>query len=216
MRACGGRDALSMPERIALFGGSFNPIHHGHLIVAGAIREQMGLDRVVFVPAARPPHKAAKELAPSEDRWRMVRLAIEGEPGFGACDRELRRAGPSYTIDTVLAVRQEEGPQTTVYWIVGGDWIPELPSWHRASELVDACRIVTVGRPGWDSAAFASLRGFLSESQIARLSADVARAPLIEISSTEIRKRVAAGHSIRYLVPESVRGHIESRGLYRP
>ena len=161
-----------MPGRIALFGGSFNPIHHGHLIVAGSIRERLELDQVVFVPAARPPHKAAKQLASPEDRWRMVQLAIEGEPGFRACDRELRRAGPSYTIDTVLGVQQEAGPGTTVYWIVGGDWLADLPTWHRASELVDACRIVTVGRPGWDNSSFASLGGFLSESQIARLTAD--------------------------------------------
>lgn len=204
-------------KRIGLFGGSFNPIHFGHLIPAQAAAEQLGLDKLIFVPSAVPPHKAAAAgLAPAEHRLEMVRRAIADVPLFDVSDIELKRPGPSYTIDTIVAFRREYGLDVMLHWLIGADSLADLAAWHRAGELVDACRIVTLARPGWTiDAAIARLRDRLSEEQIARLAAGVLSTPLIEISATAIRHRVAAGKSIRFLLPGVVRHYIQQNGLYR-
>ncbi len=204
-------------QRIGLFGGSFNPIHFGHLIPAQAAAEQLGLDKLIFVPSAVPPHKAAAAgLASAEHRLEMVRRAIADVPLFDVSDIELKRPGPSYTIDTIAAFRGEYGLDVMLHWLIGADSLADLPAWHRAGELVDACRIVTLARPGWTiDAAIARLRDRLSEEQIARLAAGVLSTPLIEISATAIRHRVAAGKSIRFLLPGVVRHYIQQNGLYR-
>ncbi len=204
-----------MPERIALFGGSFNPIHHGHLIIARSVVEQLGLDQVIFVPCRRPPHKSAVTLADAEHRAAMVRLAISDEPRFGFSDFELRSDGPNYTIDTVAHFRAELGLEVSLHVIIGVDSLNELPGWYRAAALVDACRIVTALRPGWDEIRWEQLRTRLSEEHIAVLQAGVLTTPRVEISSTDIRRRMREGKSVRYLLPEAVRLHAEQHGLYR-
>lgn len=203
-----------MAKGIALFGGTFDPIHHGHLIAARAVMEQLDYERVVFIPAPNPPHKVGHGLSDAADRLEMVALAIAGEPRLEVSDIEIRRAGLSYTILTVEAYRQAVGPEVPLAWIIGGDSLPELHTWYRVRELVDACRIVTAVRPGYEKPDLEPLRQVLSDEQVQRLSADVLTTPRIDISATDIRRRRRAGQSIRYLVPEAVAAYIEKRGLY--
>lgn len=203
-----------MTSGIALFGGTFDPIHHGHLIAARAVLEQIGFERVVFIPAPKPPHKVGRELTDASDRLHMARMAIEGEACFDVSDLEIRRSGLSYTILTVESYRQMVGPNVPLAWIIGGDSLPELYTWYRISELIDSCRIVTAVRPGYDVPDLPSLRKTLSPEQINRLGRDMLATPAIDISATDIRRRVREGRSIRYLVPEAVRDHIHRHGLY--
>jgi nicotinate-nucleotide adenylyltransferase len=207
---------IAAAPRVALLGGSFNPIHHGHLIAARSVAEHLNVDRVVLIPSATPPHKqASPELASAAHRLEMLRLAVQDEPRFEASDIEIRRTGPSYTIDTVEAFRRELGAAATIYWIIGGDTLPELHTWRRARDLVDACTIVTAVRPGYETPDLSMLQPTLTVVQVERLKANVLPTPLIDISATEIRRRIQAGRSVRYLVPEQVRAYIENRGLYR-
>ena len=200
---------------LLLFGGSFNPIHVGHLIIARAAAEQLGVERTILIPSAAPPHKTGSDLAAPEDRLEMVRLAVAGEPGFEVSDIELRREGPSYTLLTVQAYRQQVGADVPLYWLIGGDTLPELHSWYHIAELVDLCRIVTAVRPGFETPDFSTLFGCLSLAQIQRLRESILSTPRIDISATQIRARVREGKSIRYLVPESVVEYIAQERLYR-
>lgn len=207
--------------RIGLFGGSFNPIHSGHLIIARSVAEQVELDRVVLLPSKCPPHKQSADLIDAARRVEMIKLAIEGEPLFKCSDVDVAREGPTFTIDTVSQFLQESsgnpelGPEVELSWIIGSDSLAELATWHRVAELVELCRIVTAVRPGFDRIDFGPLAKFLSVDRIAHLKADIVRTPLIDISATDIRDRIARGRSIRYLVPDTVAEYIEQHGLYR-
>jgi len=200
--------------KIGLFGGSFNPVHVGHLIVARSLAERLGLEKVFLIPAAAPPHKPAGALAPASDRLEMVRLAVRGEPLFEPSDCELRRPGPSYTIHTVEEFQRILPRGTEIYWIIGADTLPDLVNWYEAERLVDLCTIVTAWRPGWERIDFDLLGKRFTPAQIEKLKKGVVHTPCIEISSTDIRRRLAEGRSIRYLVPEAVAEYIYRRGLY--
>ena len=203
-----------MPVCIGILGGSFNPVHVGHLTVAEGAREALGLEKVLFVPANVPPHKDAVELAPPADRLKMVRIAVEDNPHFEASDIELQRPAPSYTMDTVkiLHERLEDGAEIT--FIIGADSVAELPAWHRIGELARICTIVPVARPGVSLEDVPALAKSIGEGEALALSSRLIHIPLVDVSSTEIRERVRAGRSIRYLVPEGVRAHILARRLY--
>lgn len=203
-----------MAERIALYGGTFNPIHVGHLIVARSIAEQLLVDRLIFLPAAQPPHKVGATLLDGASRAEMIRLAIEGERFFEVSTLELDRAGPSYTIDTVGHFRETLGLDISLYWIVGVDSLNELDSWHRVGALVDACRIITARRPGWERVDLAALESKLTDEQIGVLESGILDTPRIEISSSDIRRRIKQNKSIRYLVPDAVEAYIRANGLY--
>jgi nicotinate-nucleotide adenylyltransferase len=185
--------------KIALYGGTFDPIHHGHLILAREALEQLALDRVVFVPAARSPFKPGIASTPALTRLEMVRAAIEGETRFELDETEISRGGTSYSVDTALAAR-ERWPGAELWWLIGEDHVSELPKWHRAEELCELVRFAVFARKG---AASPEAHPF---PRIGRR---------IDISATELRERVARGASIRYLVPEAVRMLIESHNLYR-
>lgn len=200
---------------IGLLGGSFNPIHIGHLVVAEEARSRLGLERVLLVPARVSPHKLGKPLAPAEDRLRMVQLAIADNPAFEASDIELRREGPSYSIDTVQELRAQSGGTWDIHFLVGADTLPELPAWHRVGELADLCKFAVFSRPGESLDALDPLRAALRDDQVAAIAARRFEIPLIGVSSTDIRRRMREGRSIRYLVPEAVRRYIVARGLYR-
>ena len=189
------------------FGGSFNPIHHGHLIIARAVAEAAGYHRVVLIPSAQPPHKpGAADLAPAADRLAMCRLAVEGSDLFEVNDLELRRHGPSYTIDTARALTQQGFK--AVHWLVGGDTLPLLPTWHEPEALLREVHFVVVARPGWQIDWAAVPPAYLPLRQ------NVVTAPLIEISATDIRRRAAAGRPIDYLTPPGVVRYIYERGVY--
>ena len=204
-----------MAERLGLYGGSFDPIHCGHLIVARAIAERLNLNRVTFLPSARPPHKKGGTHAAAAHRAEMVRLAIEGEPIFEFSDFDLKRKGASYTVDTVTHFQRRYGPDASLYWVIGADSLAELAGWHRIGTLIDACQIVTAVRTGWEHTDWKRLRTKLTETQIACLQSGMLETPVIDISSTGVRGRIRQGKSIRYLVPDSVVAYVERHGLYR-
>jgi nicotinate-nucleotide adenylyltransferase len=183
-------------KKIGLYGGTFDPVHLGHLILAREAREQLGLEKVVFVPAAQSPFKDAP-VASAEKRLSMLRAAIENENGFAVDDCELRRAPPSYTIDTVEEIRKREG-EAEIFLFIGEDNLAGLPKWHRFADLEKMVRLVVLNRTG---------------KPATHPYETVSRK--IDISGTEIRKRVASGRSIRYLVPPAVEEIIRQGKLYR-
>ncbi len=206
-----------MNSGVVLFGGSFNPVHHGHLLVARFVAECLGPRRVILIPAAQPPHKrgpGAPVLAPAEDRLEMLRLAIAGDPDFEVSDIELRRDGPSYTILTVDAFRRVLGDDVPLCWLIGADTLEDLHTWYRVRDLCEWARIVTAARPGFENPNLSALAEILPPDHLDRIRGDILSTPRIDISSSRIRSRVGAGQSIRYLVPETVRAFIEERGLY--
>ncbi|MDQ7028971.1 MAG: nicotinate-nucleotide adenylyltransferase [Ardenticatenia bacterium] len=198
-------------SRRAVLGGTFDPPHVGHLIVAEAVRSALRLDEVVFVPAGQPPHKRARQLTPALHRVMMVQLAIASHPAFTLSLVDINRPGPHYTVESVELLRATWGTAGALYYIVGADSLRELPTWHRPHALLAACQIVAVRRPGVHvdmNALELALPG------IGRRLIWVS-APPVGVSSTEIRQRVAAGDSITYLVPAAVETYIREHGLYR-
>jgi nicotinate-nucleotide adenylyltransferase len=203
-----------MAQSVALYGGSFDPIHFGHLIGARQIAEHFSIERVVLIPSARPPHKLKRPMTEARHRLEMTRLAVAGDSLFEVDDLELHREGPSYSIDTVFEYRRRLGPDAELYWLLGSDSLPELVTWHRAAELVKAVRMVTFTRPGWtapDERLLAEKLGYEAAAQLLR---DCVPTAQIDISATAIRDRVRAGKPIRYLVPESVASYISAHCLY--
>ena len=204
-----------MPARIGVFGGSFNPPHVAHLILAERARVERTLDRVLFVVAGQPPHKASRPLAPGPDRLRMVELAIEGNPAFEAADLELKRDGASYTLLTIRELRRRLGPEAELFLLVGGDSLLELPTGWRAEELVREVPIIAFGRPGNPlDAGVDGLAAHFGQAWVRQVRELMVAAPQMDISATEVRERVRAGLSVRYMVPEAVRAYIAERGLY--
>ncbi len=200
--------------RIGIIGGSFDPIHLGHLVIAQDALERLELDEIVFIPAAISPHKQHLKCVEAEHRLRMVELAIEGDYRFSVSDIELIRGGVSYTIDTVRAL-QASRPDVEWVLIVGSDTLVDLHNWHRIDELLDLCSIASFLRPGESSLDRIAEKIELPEHRKAQLLNHVIEAHLVEISSTEIRMRVAEGLGIRYLVPPEVEMYIFEHGLYR-
>lgn len=189
--------------KVGVMGGTFDPIHLGHLRAAETAREALDLERVLFVPAGRPPHRSSP-VAPGLDRYAMVALAVADHPGFVASDVELRRDGPSFTIDTLEALRAaRSGSRFTL--IVGSDSLSELPGWRQAEQILSLARVAVVERPGDASPCPPELR-----ERVSRISG-----PALDVSATSIRARIAAGGSVRYLLPPGVAEYIEKRELYR-
>lgn len=192
-------------ERVGIFGGSFNPPHVAHLIVAEIVREQFELDRILWVPNYQSPLKVTRDLADVRDRLAMTRAATSDNDAFTVSEVEIQRAGVSYTVDTVRTL-QERHPNAEFHLIIGSDSLDGLERWHEPDELLARVPFIVFQRPGFAEApARAGRKGRVA----------FADAPLLEISSTEIRKRIRSGRSIRYMVPETVRELIRSRNLYR-
>ncbi len=189
---------------IGIFGGSFNPPHLAHLIVAEVVRDQFGLEEVWWIPSRQPPHKPGASLAPARDRLEMTRQATAGHPAFQVKDLEIRRSGTSYTIDTICAL-QEVHPDMDFALIIGSDSLHDFASWRRPEDIVERVPLIVYKRPGAVLAPRASY--FAGRVHFAD-------APLLEISGTEIRARRRQGRSVRYLVPEAVRAYMEAHGLY--
>ena len=186
-------------ERIGVFGGTFNPPHMGHLVIAERARAAASLDRVLFVPAALPPHKLGRSIVSPQHRLAMVRLAISGNRFFQVSDIEVRKGGISYTVDTLRLLAQTM-PHAELYLILGGDSVAEYQSWKEPSEIRGLATLLMYPRETMDRMPVAGV--------------ELLTGPLIGISSTEIRGKVARGESIRYLVPDSVARYIRSRRLY--
>lgn len=190
--------------RIGVFGGSFNPPHIAHLIIAEILRERFSLDRVLWIPSAQPPHKLLSDLAPAHHRLEMTRLAVQGHPDFVVSDLELRREGPSFTLDTILQLKSDT-PGHDYLLIVGGDSLAQFHTWHRPDAILREVPLLVYDRDGGEMPA----EGFPADRI---LRTDV---PRLEVSSTEIRRRCAAGETIRYLVPDAVAAYLAEHKLYR-
>ena len=201
-------------KKIGVFGGTFDPIHNAHLLLAEQGREALELERVIFVPAKAPPHKRAGGLAPAASRLHMVRLATQRNPGFAVSDIELRRRGPSYTIDTIRALKRRVGADARLYFLIGGDTIGELPTWRSIRTLAKLCEIVPLTRPGAPTPRIGALAKALGEEEARALLGRLIEMPLMDVSATDVRRRVAEGRSIRYLTPEIVGEYILRKGLY--
>jgi nicotinate-nucleotide adenylyltransferase len=202
-----------------VFGGSFNPVHFGHLLVADEIAETLALDRVLFVPAASPPHKPAAELAPAPHRYEMTRRAVAEHPRFEVSDVELRRGGPSYTVDTLEELRG----LGDLHLIIGSETFLDLLSWREPRRVTVLARLVVVPRTGnaFDPEAPAAQK-VLSELGLGRLGrpgeagrAVLAAAASLPISGSDLRKRAREGRSLAYRMPVAVAAYIRERGLYR-
>lgn len=199
--------------RVGLFGGTFNPVHRGHLLVAQDAVEAFDLARVLFVPCERPPHKEAGALVSAAHRVAMLEAALEGNERFEVCDLEIRRGGTTYSIDTVRELKKLQSDTEWVF-IIGADTLLELHQWKEIDALLELCRFVTLARPGFDlkNARAETLK--LKPPWPARLLQDVARGHQMEIASSDIRHRVAEGMSIKYLVPYAVEMYIAEHALY--
>lgn len=204
----GSSPSMGRPS-VGMMGGTFDPIHVGHLVIAEAVREALTLDRVLFVPAGVPPHKPAAEVTAVEHRVAMVELAIAGNPAFELSRVEVDRSGPSYTVDTVEALALD----ADVTVILSAETFHELPTWHEPERLFAAARVAVVPREGYP----APDRAWLAATFPGREDRVVyVTAPHFGLSSTAIRERVAAGRSIRYVVPDAVATYIAHHHLYRP
>lgn len=199
-------------RKIGIMGGTFDPIHVGHLVTAEAVRNEYGLDRVLFIPAANPPHKQGQEVTPAMHRYIMTAMATYSNPYFHVSSLELDRPGPSYTIDTIYELKRVYGKNTELFFITGADAIQEIPTWDRIEELLGLCQFIAATRQGCLPSVdnIKEYFGKLGKTRIHRLTT-----PELEISSTDIRERIKTGNSIKYIVPESVEHYILKEGLYR-
>jgi nicotinate-nucleotide adenylyltransferase len=222
--------ARSEPEavpRLGLFGGTFNPIHYGHLRAAEEVLEALKLSRLWFVPAAAPPHKAPQEITPFAVRLEMTRLAVGEHPLISVSAIEGQRPGKSYSIETIKLVRDQLGPHWELYFILGLDAILEISTWKDYRELFTLCHFVVLDRPGYERQLLAQVLRREVHPQFQPLPAAAGfkhpsgfqvlfqATTLMDISATGIRHLVKAGRSIRYLLPEAVRGYIIKEKLYR-
>lgn len=197
-----------MGRRLGVMGGTFDPIHHGHLLTAEEAAVQFGLEQVIFVPTGQPWMKADREVSPAEDRYLMTVIATASNPRFTVSRIEIDGAGPTYTVDTLRALR-ELHPAAELFFVTGADAMLEIFSWKDPSELLSLAHFIAATRPGYD------LAHFEAEAPTAHPNVTVMNIPALAISSTDIRQRVREGRPIRYLVPEGVKSYIEKAGLYR-
>jgi len=196
--------------RTGIFGGSFNPIHYGHLLLADEVLEALALERIVFIPAAMPPHKSPDLLAPAEDRYAMVKLATDGHARFEVSDVELRRAGPSYTVDTLETLGL---PRGDVFLVVGSETFLDLLTWREPRRVAELSRLVVVPRLGSvfnpGDAAVRKVVSVIGQEPL------IVRATSLPISASDLRRRVREGRSIAFRLPDAVIAHIEAKRLYR-
>ena len=197
--------------RVGVLGGTFDPVHLGHLAIAEEARIKLDLDRFIFIPAGQPRLRADEYLTPAIDRLRMVELATGDNPHFQVYDIEIQRSGPTYTVDTLVELGQRFGPDTSLYFIVGADILGQFHRWKDPEKVLDACHLVVVSRPGhqdddwpeWFQGADSS------KDKVTQLEI-----PMVDISGTEIRRCASLGESVRHLVPDLVAEYIQDRKLY--
>jgi len=197
--------------RIGVFGGTFDPIHHGHLVAAEEVWSELQLDRVLFVPAGTPPHKRDKAVTPVHHRLAMVELAIASNPHFALSRLDVDRPGPSYTVDTITLLRAELGPEVEIFFIMGMDSLAEITTWHEPQRLARLCRLAVVDRPWYqvDMVALeAAIPGIVDRVILVHI-------PSLAIASSDLQQRVREGRPIKYQVPAAVEEYIYAHGLYK-
>jgi nicotinate-nucleotide adenylyltransferase len=199
--------------RLGVFGGSFDPIHYGHLLLAECCRDARRLDRVLFMPTAVPPHKQDCVLSAAEHRVAMIELAIGGNPGFAVSRYEVERGGVNYTVDTLAHLHAEQ-PDAELFFLMGADMLVDLPHWRNAARVCELALPIVVRR-GAAEPDFECLRTIALPERVAEIRRQQVEMPAVALSSTEIRRRVAAGQSVRYQTPAAVEQYLLGHGLYR-
>jgi nicotinate-nucleotide adenylyltransferase len=197
-----------MGTRLGVMGGTFDPIHYGHLETAEEALHQFDLDGVMFVPTGRPWMKEHEVVSPAEDRYLMTVIATASNPLFSVSRMEVDRDGPTYTVETLRTLKEQFGEDVDLFFITGADAVLEIVQWKDPNELFELARFIAATRPGYDMAP-------LETAAPDHPRIDVMHIPALAISSTDIRARVAKGEPIRYLVPEGVKSYVEKAGLYR-
>jgi len=197
--------------RVGVLGGTFDPVHLGHLAIAEEVRIKLDLDRVIFIPAGQPRLRADEYLTPAIDRLRMVELATGDNPRFQVCDIEIQRSGPTYTVDTLVELGQRFGPDTSLYFIVGADILGQFHRWKDPEKVLEACHLVVVSRAGHQDDDWPE---WFQGADSAKDKVTQLEIPMVDISGTEIRRRASLGESVRHLVPDLVAEYIQDRKLY--
>lgn len=202
------------PMRLGLYGGSFDPVHYGHLLLAECCREALALDEVWLLPAAIPPHKQAREMAPGRQRLEMLELALAGHEQLRASRIEIDRGGVSFTVDTLALLRRER-PEAALFLLMGGDSLQDLPTWREPARICELATPVVVRRGGSPEPDFGVLAPLVGAARLAEIRAAQVVMPLMELSSTDLRDRAASGRSLRFRTPRAVEMYIQTNGLYR-
>ncbi len=206
-------EKMSNKLRYAIMGGTFDPIHFGHLAAAEAVKEELHCDKIIFIPSGNPPHKKKRELSDTIHRYTMTVMAVNSNPNFEVSNIEISRNGYTYTLDTVKQLLDYYSDNVELLFITGADAILEVETWYKVEELLKLCSFVAVTRPGYDKSKLEQKLEYLESKYNSSLySIDV---PGLNISSTDIRKRVKEGRSIKYLVPESIEQYIYKNKLYK-
>lgn len=200
-------------QEICLMGGTFDPIHYGHLVVAEEVRQQFALTKVIFIPAGRPPHKINNFISEPIHRVKMTRLAVASNPYFDVSTLEVERKGLSYTIDTVKDIKRLYGAEK-IYFITGADAVMEIITWKEAEQLLSMCTFIAATRPGYDLHQLADTLKLLPKAVLKNILP--LEVPALSISSSDIRKRVKEGKSIKYLLPEAVEEYVLQTRIYHP
>ncbi len=199
--------------RIGILGGTFDPVHLGHLAIAEEVRDRLDLDRVILIPAGRPWLKSGQRVTPADHRLAMVKLAVEDRPGLEVSSIEIDRPGPTYTVDTLSELRKELDSEVEIYFILGMDSIRELRRWYEPEKLFDMCTVVAVSRPDSRDVSSGEIE---REFPAARGRIKTVRGPMLDISATDIRQRLAKGRSVSDSISPSVEQYIREHRLYRP
>lgn len=206
-----GSDVVFMAKRIGVFGGSFNPLHIGHLIVAEAAWQEFNLEQVVFVPTGDTPHKNMHHIS-KIDRFEMVKMAIKENPHFSISSIEIERKGLSYTVDTIKQLHAEWGSEYNIYFIAGTDAIADMPTWKYNEELLDSCHFICASRPSSEERIKQAV-AYFGKKGCEKIH--FLRTPELEISSTILRKWIASNRSVKYMIPDSVIQYINIHNLYK-
>lgn len=196
---------MAHQKKIGILGGTFDPIHIGHLILAEEVKNKLGLDGVIFTPCMHPPHKTKRKPSPAKDRFRMTQLAIEGNRSFSISDIELKRGGVSYTVDTLRQLK-EIHPRSEIYFLTGADMLEEIHTWREPEEVYKLAKMVIATRPGFDK--FDPKNRYAQKSTIVEITG-------VDVSSSQIREKVKKGQSIKYLVPSRVEDYVKKKKLYK-
>jgi nicotinate-nucleotide adenylyltransferase len=204
-----------MKRKIALFGGTFDPIHLGHTTVAADALELIGAEKIIFVPAKRSPLKGFSPSANDNHRLNMISLAIAGEKKFQVTDFEIKRPAPSYTLETVRKFQTDYGNQTSIHWLIGADTVGDLRFWYKITELIDACNLTTMYRAGCEPPEFTMFEKIWGSRRIEKLQRNIIQTPLVDISSTEIRDLIAKNGDFPKMLHPAVADYIRQNGLYQ-
>jgi nicotinate-nucleotide adenylyltransferase len=199
----------------ALFGGTFDPVHLGHTTVASAAAEHIGAHKVIFIPAKSSPLKGSTPKAAGSERLDMIKLAIEDNPGFQGSDHELKKTIPSYTLETVREFQEQLGPDTSIYFLVGADTVDELPHWYKILDLIDQCNLSVMFRAGCNTPDFTKFTKLWGAQRVEKMRKNIIETPLVNISSTEIRNRLAQGLNVDEMLVWPVAEYIKKHRLYQ-